>query len=207
MPCCVPAWGTEAAWLFSAALWQHLPARLAQGFTSRSCLQLPISTCIPPLFQALYFSALLLPLPFCRHVHAPGFALKYNPDSFSSGASYFMPASSHSSSSPQPTSTEDPRLTALPGQGTRAGSRTSEGGAPQKQSPISALGIAALLTQAPLRVSLLCSLRRCSRHHPSGHRRSAHPGTAQGPGRGWGCCRWSLGPQLCKEWFWGVGRE
>lgn len=38
-----------------AALWQHLPATgmhpaWLKGFTSRSCLHLPISTCTPPLF-------------------------------------------------------------------------------------------------------------------------------------------------------------
>lgn len=92
----------------------------------------------PTTFLGLHFSALPLLLPSCRHIHAPCFILKHNPDNFSSQTSYFIPAAAptHLSLvfSPRarrsPPACEDPTLMAFPGQSspeTQAGSRTSEG--------------------------------------------------------------------------------
>lgn len=78
-------WGS----MVLAALWPYLHSQMAQGLLPPPAHFHLNST----IFLGLYFQALLLLLPSCRHTRTPSFILKHSPDSFHLAGLYFTPAS------------------------------------------------------------------------------------------------------------------
>lgn len=74
-------WGS----MVLAALWPYLHSWMAQGLLPPPAHFHLNST----IFLGLYFQALLLLLPSCRHSHTPSFILKHSPDSFHLTGLYF----------------------------------------------------------------------------------------------------------------------